>query len=100
MLKLSLTDALRRAAERCVWFEPAEASLAHPARLAAYIFTYGNLEDVRALRAQITQSDLRSLIDDAPPGIYDARSWAYWNLMIDRYDAPPMPQRTFSAPTV
>ena len=95
MLKLTLTDELRKAAERCVWFERPETSLAAPARLAAYIFTYGSLEDVKALRAQITQSDLRSLIDDAPPGIYDARSWAYWNLMIDRYDTPPMPQRQF-----
>jgi hypothetical protein len=93
LLQLTLTDALRKAAERCVWFEPAETSVADPARLAAYVLTYGSPEDVKTLRAQISESELRGLIDDAPAGIYDARSWAYWNLMTGRFDTPPMPQR-------
>jgi hypothetical protein len=37
-------------------------------------------------------------IEQAPPGIFDPRSWAYWNLKIGRYPAPPLPQRSFSAP--
>jgi len=92
-MKLVLTHELRKAAERCVWFEPPEMALKDPARLAAHIFTYGGRDDVRALQSQITQDDLRLLLDTAPPGIYDPRSWAYWNLMAGRYTTPPMPQR-------
>lgn len=93
MRELVLTPELRRAAERCVWFEPPETAIAIPARLAAYIFTYGGLEDVRALCSQLKDGDLEQLLDMAPPGVFDARSWAYWNLIVGRYQTPPMPQR-------
>jgi len=93
MPPLVLTPELRRAAQRCIWFEPPETAVADPARLAAYVLTYGSHEDVKALRAQVKEEALRQLIDAAPPGIFDARSWAYWNLMIGRYETPPMPQR-------
>lgn len=35
MINLTLTDALRRAAQRCVWFEQPERLIAQPAKLAA-----------------------------------------------------------------
>ena len=92
-MNLTLTDELRKAARRCIWFEPPEVALKEPGRLAAYIFTYGSQEDVMALRCQITQDDLQRLLDAAPPGIYDAPCWAYWNRMAGRYETPPMPQR-------
>lgn len=90
---LKLTDDLRLAAKRCVWFEPPEQAAADPARLAAYILTYGAPEDVRALRSQLTDAELTRLLDAAPPGIFDARSWAYAHLIVGRYDPPPLPQR-------
>ncbi len=93
MIKLVLTEALRKAAERCVWFEPPEAAIRDYARLAAHILTFGAQDDVAALRAQTSEDDLRALLDAAPPGVFDARSWSYWNLMVGRYDPPPMPQR-------
>lgn len=93
MTRLVLTPELRKAAERCIWFEPPEKAIANGARLAAYILTYGAPKDVRALRAQVTDRELRLLLDAAPPGIFDARSWAYWNLIVGRYETPPMPQR-------
>ncbi len=93
MTRLVLTPELRKAIERCVWFEPPEKAIANEARLAAYILTYGAPQDVRALRAQVTDEELRRLLDAAPPGIFDAHSWAYWNLIVGRYDTPPMPQR-------
>ena len=92
-MNLTLTDELRKAARRCIWFEPPELALKEPGRLAAHIFTYGSQEDVMALRCQITQDDLQRLLDAAPPGICAPRSWAYWNLMAGRYETPPMPQR-------
>lgn len=94
MTDLILTPELRKAAERCVWFEPPEQAILDPARLAAHILTYGDIGDVRALRSQLSEADLRALIDAAPPGIFDARSWSYWNLVVGRYDAPPLPRRS------
>ena len=70
-MNLTPTDELRKAAQRCIWFEPPEMALKEPGRLPAYIFTCGSLEDVTALRCQITQDDLQRLLDAAPPRIYD-----------------------------
>ena len=92
MTQLTLTDSLRKSA-RCVWFEPPETAIADPARFAAYVLTYGSMEDVAALREQMSLDDIAKALDNAPPGIFDARSWAYWNLMVGRAEPPPMPVR-------
>ena len=49
----------------------------------------------RLMRSGVNDEELAEAIIDAPPGIFDPRSWAYWNLKIGRYPAPPMPRRTF-----
>ena len=48
---------------------------------------------MKALRAYVDNSDLREALDSAPPEIIDPRSWAYWNLRLGRYPAPPMLRR-------
>lgn len=41
------------------------------------------------LRAYVCDDDIREALDQAPPGIIDARSWAYWNSKMGRYPARP-----------
>jgi len=50
-------------------------------------------EDMNILRAFLTDDDLREALDQAPPGIIDPRSWAYWNSKLGRYPTPPLPTR-------
>jgi len=45
------------------------------------------------IRRHVSDDDLREALDRAPPGIMDARSWAYWNSKLGRYPPPPMPVR-------
>ena len=45
------------------------------------------------VRRRYVADDLREALDRAPPGIVDPRSWAYWNNVLGRYPAPPMPKR-------
>jgi hypothetical protein len=96
MKPLELTPQLRRAAERCVWYASPENAAKHPANLVAHILTFGSVEDVNALRDQYAEDDLREALDAAPPGVFDARSWAYWNLVVGRYVTPPLPERRFA----
>jgi hypothetical protein len=68
------------------------------------VMTYGTVEDLRALEGVAGQREFREVLEHAPPGIFDARSWAYWNLKCGRVPALPMPVRhgvidTFSAST-
>ena len=95
MKEINLTAEMRRAVQRCVWFEPPEEAIKDIPRLAAYILTHGVPEDTQVLRKQLSDNDLKQVLDEAPAGIYDARSWAYWNLVIGRYDTPPLPVRSF-----
>jgi hypothetical protein len=41
----------------------------------------------------VSEVDWREALDRAPPGIIDARSWAYWNSKFGRWPPPPMPRR-------
>jgi hypothetical protein len=51
---------------------------------------------LRALDGVIGPGDFREALDHAPPGVFDARSWAYWNLKYGRAPVPPLPVRGVS----
>jgi len=59
----------------------------------AYAVANATHEDMKAIRRYVSDPDFIEALDNAPPGIVDPRSWAYWNLMMGRYPVPPMPQR-------
>jgi hypothetical protein len=94
MKALQLTPELEATARRVVWFEAPRQAIADPARFIAYAMTYGTHADITVLRRQLSDDDLREALALAPAGIFDERSWAYWNLMLGRYPTPPMPKRT------
>lgn len=90
---LPFTPELEKLARNTVWFEPPAAALARPAHFVAHVLTFGTHEDVKVLRSYLTDADLRHALEEAPPGVFDPRSWAYWNLKLGRYPAPPLPRR-------
>lgn len=95
MKPLPRTDDLKTVSGHVIWFEDAETALADPVRFAAYAMTYGRHEDMQVLRTYLSDEDLREVLTQAPPGIFDGPSWAYWHLMLDTYPPPPMPERRF-----
>jgi hypothetical protein len=95
MKPLPNTPELHAVARRTVWFRRPEEAIADPVHLIAHVLTYGTHQDVKTLRRYVTDAELREAIEHAPPGVFDARSWAYWNLKIGRYPAPPLPARRF-----
>jgi len=88
---------LLNVAEHVVWFEPPEQALADPIRFLAYLMTYGTLEEIAVVRRYLDLDDFREALEQAPPGIIDERSWAYWNAVVGRYPIPPMPRRIIPA---
>lgn len=93
MKPIPLDPATRALAARLVWFEPPEQALADPIRFMAYAFARATHDDMKLLRTYLDDDDLREALDNAPPGIIDPRSWAYWNARLGRYPAPPLPKR-------
>jgi hypothetical protein len=94
MKTLPPTPELLAVARRVIWFEEPERALADPLQFLAHVMVIGTAEDLRALRGIVTKEDYREVLDNAPPGIFDPRSWAYWNLVCGRRPAPPLPTRS------
>jgi hypothetical protein len=95
MNTIPLTSETEALARRLVWFEEPAQALSDPCRFIAYALARATHEDMKILRAFINDDDLREVLDNAPAGIIDPRSWAYWNAKLGRYPAPPMPTRRF-----
>ncbi len=93
MKPLPETPELLAVAERVVWFRPPRETLAEPVHFLAHVMTYGTVADLRVLNGIIGPNEFREALDNAPAGVFDARSWAYWNLKYRSFPAPPLPVR-------
>jgi hypothetical protein len=93
MKRIPLNDETIALARRLIWFEPPSEALASPARFMAYAFARATHEEMNILRSYLDEADFLEALDAAPPGIIDPRSWAYWNLRLGRFPAPPIPLR-------
>lgn len=93
MIAVPITPVTCEIARRIIWFEPPEQALSDPIRFLAYAMTYARHKDMCVIRNYVSDDDFRTALDHAPPGIIDPRSWAYWNLRMGRYPAPPAPVR-------
>lgn len=93
MNSLPLTPEVEAIAQRVVWFETPAKSTVDTVRFLAYVMTYGDDADMREVRRYLSDDDLREALEHAPAGIFDPRSWSYWNLRLGRYPTPPLPER-------
>jgi hypothetical protein len=93
MKALPMTPELLRVARRVVWFEEPARALADRVQFLAHLMVFGTVEDLKALRGIVSKDDYRELLEHAPAGVFDARSWAYWNLVCGRQPTPPLPMR-------
>ena len=89
----TVAPALRRLAERTIWFKDAEAALRRPHIFLAYLMTYGTDADIGVARRHFRPRQFKAALRRAPAGIFDARSWAYWHLVCDLWPPPPLPRR-------
>src|SRR5215472_2601772 len=93
MKSLRVTPELLAVARRAIWFEEPERALADPVQFLAHVMIFGGIEDLKALRGIVGKDEYREVLEHAPPGIFDPRSWAYWNLVCNRQPTPPLPVR-------
>ena len=84
---------LLQVARRVVWFCPAEETLRNPVLFLNHVMTYGTSADLCVARSHFGDEDLREALRRAHPGIFNARSWSYWHLMLDMGAPPPLPVR-------
>jgi hypothetical protein len=95
MITLPINAEMLALAPHIIWFEAPEKALADPVRFMAYLMTYGTLAHLSVVRKYVDEDGFAEALANAPPGIMDKRSWAYWNAMAGHYPTPPMPARVF-----
>ena len=90
---MSYPQELQAVAKRVLWFEQPEEALAYPSRFLAYLMTYGTWEEVLTAKKYYGDRDFEAVLEDPPTGIFDVRSWTYWNHLYGRSTVPTLPLR-------
>jgi len=92
---MNYSEDLKRVAKRVVWFKAPEETLRDTTLFLAHLMTYGTLDDLATGMRYYADADFDLVLKDPPPGIFDRRSWNYWNLRHHHEPVPPLPQRLF-----
>lgn len=90
---LPLNPELMSVAQKSVWFQPPDVTLNNSVHFLAYAMTYCTQETVSVLRRYLSDDEIRFALDNAPPGVFDKKSWCYWNVIVGRDSMPPLPIR-------
>lgn len=84
MKPLPVTEKTLNVARRVVWFKEPREALADPRHFLAHVMTYGTIADLIALQEVVSDQDFIEVLEHPPTGVFDLRSWAYWNLKYGR----------------
>ena len=84
---------LRAVARRVVWFKPPDETLRDTVFFLNHLMTFGDVDDVVTMRRHFDDETLREALQCAYPGVFDARSWAYWHAVLCGSPAPALPAR-------
>ena len=87
---------LEMAAKYVWWKDPPEA-LADFTLFIAQMMTFGTMGDTRWMLDTYRTSELRDVLRNPPPGIFNGRSWHFWHHKLGMPDVPEMPARRMSA---
>jgi hypothetical protein len=89
-----VNERLLLAAKHVNWYTEPEVLVADSERFLCEIMARGTIPDVLAAKEVFDFDQFQRAYDNAPPGLFDKRSWAYWGLIL--YSDPcylPIPER-------
>ncbi|MGE0495575.1 MAG: hypothetical protein AB7S38_40600 [Vulcanimicrobiota bacterium] len=95
-MTIESSPEMLKVAQRVVWHLEPEEALRRPLVFLAHVMTLGTTKDIVTVERVLGREAFRVALDAAPPGHFDPRSWAYWNLLFDRWPPPPLPERDLS----
>jgi len=89
---MSSSDLLH-VAKRVVWFKAPDDAVKDVRLFLAHVMTYGTLTDIMTTLQYFSEKDFEAVLNDPPPGVFDRRSWTYWNVRYHREPVPELPKR-------
>ena len=80
-------------AKRVVWFKPPGLTLQDEVFFLNHAMVWGNVSDTRCIRRWYSGDKLRHALAHAHPGVFNARSWHYWHIVLGVRPISPLPRR-------
>jgi hypothetical protein len=85
-------EQLKRIAKELFWWQTPEVSLANPRRFLAEVMTLGTWQEVQQVKEAFGWDAFKDALVNARAGVFDPRSWAYWQAFLD-LPAAELPRR-------
>lgn len=82
-------------ARRVCWWEPIAATLENTPLFLCRIMALGTWEDICIALDHYGRDAFREALQNAPPGLFDPRSWHYWHHRLKLLPVPSLPERVF-----
>jgi len=77
---MNAAHRLEGLARKLIWWKEPEEALKDRKRILAQVMVYGTAQDLAAAQEFFSDKDFLKVLEDPPSGVFDPRSWAYWNL--------------------
>ena|SRR6185369_6791695 len=87
-----LRPALVPVAKRVFWWGNPEEWLDDVIRFSAQVMTYGDWDDIALAINILGDSVFQKVLQNAPPGVFDIKSWTFWHYHYGM-PIPPLPVR-------
>ena len=87
------TERMAEIARRIVWWQAPEQTLERPLEFIARVMASGSLREMRDVEHAFGGRRFQDALRAASPGVFDARSWNYWLLILGIDQATPIPTR-------
>jgi hypothetical protein len=82
-------------AQRVHWWKTPAESIANTSDFLCRVMALGLWEDVIYVIEKYGEQALRSALNEAPPGVFDPKSWNYWHRRFGFSLVPALPKREF-----
>jgi hypothetical protein len=80
-------------ARRVCWWQPAASTLKDTPVFLCRIMALGTWEDTCIALERYGRNAFREALQNAPPGLFDPRSWHYWHHRLELLPVPSLPER-------
>ena len=85
---------LVRVAQKVVWYDTPEQTLADLPTFLTHLMVYGSLRDVAIVERYVPVEEFQRVLEKAPAGIFTQEVWRRWHERLGM-PVPPLPRRRF-----
>ncbi len=92
-VRTAMDAQARKMAAKYVWWKDSDDALGNEVHFLAQMMTLGTVQDVQWMCANFSDAKLIEVLNQAPPGVFNGRSWHYWHHRLGLDQVPEMPSR-------